>query len=159
MWRITDKQSQEAVELTWFDRQAIARFFPNVSFQEMIPTTYTYDDGVYELYWVDDPVPQTVPETAEQAKVRGEMTVARKINDVARSCGFDSIDTAASRASFPESPWYGIGRALGIWRDQCWVASGEFSAQVAVELNLGTRTTFPTDEEILNALPAFIEPA
>lgn len=157
-WIIADEATGEVLEsLPYFNRNAIAAHFPYTGFPENTDGVSLIQNGK-SLTWVqpEPEVPQ--PETAEQARLRGKFAIEAHIQQMALDYEFDSIITAGYRAGLPESPWHAMGKALALWADACWVASDALAEQVADEFQLGTRTTFPTNEEIISAMPDFTPP-
>jgi hypothetical protein len=157
MWKITNLFNNEAYSAPSFRRLPIGMYFPGVGFSDAVDETFTFEDEYFKLYWEAVPVPEPLPETTEQARLRAKSAIDAHIQKMV-SPVFDSIITAAYRAALPDSRWHVLGKALGNWSEACWAAADDFEEVVKGQLEAGTRTAFPTNEEVINALPIFQTP-
>lgn len=82
-----------------------------------------------------------------------ESSITQMLNEAAHSKGYDSIHTAALRASLPNSPFNAEGIAFGEWMDACFAKAysmlGEWQAGNMAE---------PTIEEVLLQMPELVLP-
>lgn len=116
----------------------------------LIPLDASNRDYVGYLEWVaagNTPAHPAGP-TIEQRAATLLLAVEKRLNDAARTKGYDSIVTAALRAGYP-GPFHDEGVAFATWMDTTYAACYQLLAQVQAGA-----ITEPNEAELLAMLPA-----
>lgn len=88
------------------------------------------------------------PKSLAQLEAEYTSALDAHLNSRAKARGYDSIHTAALRATVPSAPYYAEGLAYFLWMDAC----NEFGYQVLKDVKSGA-IPLPTVEEFISSLP------
>jgi hypothetical protein len=127
----------------------------NESEQRVSPGAVELQDHRWvQTYVVTDLPPEEIEQARQELRVQqyqhGKAVVELLLNQKAQERDYDTIQAAVIRSAYP-GPYRQEGAAYGVWMDSCW--------QAFYALTSDTQLPFPTDQQILDALPLLELPA
>lgn len=115
-------------------------------------------NGTWTQTYIVEALPQEEIDSAlEQQQVlqyqHGKSVVELLLNQAAQQRDYDTIQSAVVRAAYP-GPYQEEGMAYGAWMDACWQSFYALTSAAQVP-----GREFPSDEEIIAAMPELVLPA
>ena len=131
------------------DTENKLHFIDDIKFSNILPcgSVEITDEEAMEIA-----VEAQRPKTDEEKIAAIQLSVTTHLDQVAKSKGYDNIQSAAIRAGFP-GPFNGEGVAFAMWMDACWAKC----YQLLSEVKSGHRPEM-TSEEVAAELPALVLP-
>lgn len=135
-----------AISLSWNPK-----LFGNktmTSYPAIVSKSYVWEQDGYWLGWVEDVIPEPIPETPEQTISRLEGFLDNHLDSVANSYRYSSILTMVGYRDDPNPKFNAEGWAAFNWRSAVYT----IGIQLITDVMSGT-TPIPTEEELLALIP------